>query len=226
MPKLIILSIVYEEPEWQDTKKCIEDTKLPVHYVRRKPAGYGSLTEAINRGVREIESYDYVWIVTNVIFEPELPKRLLRSITGYSGIHPAFHSDHKHQVPDGSGEVKDAPFIEFTAPLIRLDALNEFPLDEMMPYWGQDLDFSYRVWKAGGKLGVDHGATIGHTYIRNKKLLPITSKRLMARKMTNLQTQNQLRRKYGNEWRSVVFPKTERDIKRFYEQVKESIINQ
>lgn len=221
MNRLIILSIIYHEPEWQQTKQCIEATGLPVHYVERKPKGVGSLSEAINRGIKEIEGYEYVWIVTNITFPPATPEKLLSA--GYDAIHPAFNSDHAHQRPDGTEAVKDVPFIEFTSAMVKMDIMKRFPLDEAMPYWGMDLDFSYRLHVSGYKVGVHMGATIGHTYIRNKKLLPVTYQRLLKRRQTNHQTKRRLKEKYGQAWRSVVFPKTEQDIGRFYEQVKQVI---
>lgn len=77
--KLIIVAIEYLEPEWMATKRAIEATKLPAHYCKRNPEGYGSLAEVINRGFAEAkaEDYEYAWIVTNITFEQDVPLRLI-----------------------------------------------------------------------------------------------------------------------------------------------------
>jgi GT2 family glycosyltransferase len=36
--------------------------------------------------------------------------------------------------------------------LVRASVFQDNPLDEMLPYWGQDLDWSYRVRQNGWKL--------------------------------------------------------------------------
>ncbi len=225
MNDTLIISIVYHESEWLKTKRCIEATGLPMHYVERNPKGVGSLSEAINRGFNQSDAlnHQYAFIVTNITFEPDLPARLADSIGNHAAIHPAFDSDHIHERPDGSGLVKPVPFIEFTAAFVDTEIFQYYPLDEKMPYWGMDLDFSYRLWQDGYTVGVDHGATIGHTYIRNAKPDRYTVQRKAARKATNNSTREALRKKYGNEWRNIVFPKTEQQIGAFYEQVKQKI---
>lgn len=222
MDDLIIISIVYHEPEWQQTKACIEATGLPVHYVERNPKGIGSLSEAINRGFRECNAmyYKFAWIVTNVTFEPDLPGRLAKNMGNHAAIHPAFDSDHIHERPDGSGEVKAVPFIEFTAAMVDTEVHQYYPLDEKMPYWGMDLDYSYRLWQDGYNVAVDHSAEIGHTYIRNKQPNHYTIRRKAARKANDHRTKQRLSEKYGREWRDIVFPKTEKQIGEFYERVK------
>lgn len=222
MKSCLIISIVYLEPEWIETKRCIDKSGFPVHYVERKPMGVGYLAEAINRGFRESNAiqYQYAWIVTNITFAPGVPGRLLKSMDRYDVIHPAFNSDHIHERPDGSGVVKPVPFVEFTAAMVRAEVFKDYPLDENLPYWGHDLDHGYRMWQNGYKVGVDHGCIIGHTYIRNKESHPITVQRKRLRKLTDYKTRLHLEKKYGKEWREIIFPKTEKQIGRFYEQVK------
>lgn len=229
MSKIIIIAIVYLEPEWQETKSCIEATGLPTYYVQRNPAGKGSLSEAINRGFLEAEAteYDYAWIITNITFDKDVPFKLANNmkISGLAAIHPSFESDHIHQRPDNSNQVKIAPFIEFTAAMVRTDLFAKHMLDVHMPYWGHDLDWGYRMCKYGSFIAVDHSCSIGHIYIRhNDKGHPITAERLALRKATNKQTKRRLIKKYGAEWRDIVFPKTEQQIGAFYDQVKEKIL--
>lgn len=224
--KIIILAVVYQEPEWQLTKACIEKTGLPVHWVDRNPAGYGSLAESINRAFLESKAveYEYAWIVTNITFDPMVPKILANGMRthGLACVHPAFDSDHWHERPDHSNEVKEVPFVEFTAAMVRTDVFAEFPLDQQMMYWGHDPDHGTRLWLAGHKVGVDHSVTIGHTYIRNSRSVhPATRKRKQARAEQDEPTKAALQNKWGNniysfgDWRWM-FPKDPGAAERFF----------
>lgn len=226
MNNTIIISIVYHEPEWQQTKQCIEATGLPVHYVERSPKGIGSLAEAINRGFRESGAidYQYAWIVTNITFEKDIPKLLSEGMGNYAAIHPAFESDHSHERPDGSGLVKSVPFVEFTAAMVDTEVFQYYPLDENMPFWGMDLDHGYRLHADGYKIAVHHGAQIGHTYIRNAKHKnAFTVKRKAARRATDGRTKEALKKKYGENWKGIKFPNTETEIGAFYKQAEKLI---
>lgn len=228
-----ILSVRYEEPTWQETKLCIEATGLPVHYVDRKPKGFGSLAEAINRGFAEMDKsgIEYVWIVTNIVFEPSVIEKLLSSIKvnaecgPVAAICPAYASDHSHLCPDEPESVKDVPFIEFTCPLVSIEAMSELPLDNAMPYWGHDLDWSYRAQMAGYRLLINMRAQITHEYIRyNFKKHQVTMKRYRSRRMMDRATSNALAIKYGTQWRDVIYPKTDKQIGAFYEEVKNKVL--
>ena len=198
---ICILSIIYLEPEWQQTKTCIEATGLPVVYIDRK--GVGSLSKAINEGAQLCKGFDYTWIITNVLFNNFGALELIKEAKNWAAIHPTFASDHLH-IRQGKGVI-EVPFIEFTAPIVETSLLLEFPLDEKMPYWGMDLDFGYRLRQDGYKLGVHHGVKISHEYIRNNKGRHyITERRKLLRRQTDLQTRNRLIEKYGNDWRDKV----------------------
>lgn len=221
--KILIVSVIYLEPEWQETKSCIEAAKayteansshtVDVFYIDRK--GIGSLSKAFNDGFKQGNGaeYDYVWFVTNVTFGEGHLFVLLRDIdlsnmfVKLAAIHPSFESDHKHLQTGESYDDLTIPFIEFTAPFIKSEVFAKFPLDEKMPYWGMDLDWSYRVKQAGWQLGCCHAVTLGHTYIRNTvKSIPnkYTRQRYNRRKLTNASTERQLVAKYGVNWRNVL----------------------
>lgn len=206
-----IVSVIYEEPEWAETKKCIERCNVPTVYVDR--GGVGSLAKALNEGYKTIVSQfqlDYVWFVTNPVFDstvlPELVSAM--TLTGYDAIHPSFDSDHKHIQPDGSNTVKLVNFVEFTCPIVKTETFAKFRLDELMPYWGHDLDWGYQVRNAGGQIGVHHGVYVKHVYIRNQvKAKPHikTKMRRYERQRTNAQTRKRLEQKYGiKTWRDIV----------------------
>lgn len=225
-----ILALRYLEPDWAATQECIEkvesrNSKVEIHYVDRIPPGVGNMAEAINRGFTEI-SYQlsviskYVWFVSNVTFSPDLLPRLIEAMdrTDYAAIHPAFNSDHLFCRPVTNNQQPItllAPFIEFTAPIIRSEVFAEFPLDESLPYWGHDLDWGYRLWQAGHKIGVlqsDH-SLLGHTYIRNANQLPlVTRQRHALRRASNASTRHRLAQKYGDNWRTLIFPQTQEEI--------------
>lgn len=216
MTNVAIIAIIYEEPEWQETRKCLDKIQCLKLYVDRQ--GTGSLAAAYNKGYRDLMAYaaanniqiDYVWFVSNPTFLPGTMERLVSAMdsTGYAAIHPAFNSDHKHLRP--VPELKEAnvkrevPYIEFTAPIVRADVFAKFPLDEQMPYWGHDLDWSYRVRKDGYILAVHSGVRIEHTYIRNSKPHPVTQRRHQLRKQTNAATTAHLVELYGADWQTVL----------------------
>lgn len=210
VPRVGIVSVIYEEPEWQETKQAIEDCGILTAYVDRK--GVGSLARAHNEGFKRITSetdLDYVWFITNVTFDPVILPKLVKSMvdTGYDAIHPAFDSDHVNCRPDGSGKIKAVPFIEFTAPMVRVDTFKKIKLDEKMPYWGHDVDWGYRVRKSGGTVAVDHSITVQHEYIRfkvNTKPNKVTQLRHQYRKNTNGQTKQRLVSLYGKNWRQLL----------------------
>lgn len=226
MKTTIIISVVYLEPEWRHTKHLVESSGYPFYFVNRRPAGTGSLAEAINRGFKEAKATDYElsWIVTNITFGTHVLPRLAGAMraTKMAAIHPSFPSDHAHIKNDGSGKVKSVPFVEFTAPIIRTDIFNTHMLDEEMPYWGHDLDFGVRMRESGYMVGVDHGCQIGHTYIRhNKNPNQITLQRKTNRKNTDASTRMALQKKYGQQWKDVAFPESDKQVGSFYDQVKD-----
>lgn len=200
--KTAILSVIYQEPDWHQTVDCIANHApgYPVFFVDRK--GTGSLAEAFNRGFKEnnLIVYDLVWFLTNVRFGPRTLQRLEDHMwkTPYAAIHPAFESDHHHLRPKQVDEVFEVAFVEFTAPLVRSSIFANNPLDERMPYAGHDLDWGYRVRYAGHLIGVYHGVTVEHTYIRhNKRKHPVTALRANLRAATEEPTKQLLAQIYG-----------------------------
>jgi len=208
MDKCNVISIIYKELEWCETERCLDQCCYPVHFVDRR--GVGSLAKAINSGFKAwANGAEYVWFVTNVTFDPECLQKLIEQMDcnpKLAAITPAFASDHAFCRPiGGCAETREVPFIEFTAPIVRASVFRDFPLDENMPYWGHDLDWGYRVRKAGWKLGVYFGATLGHTYIRDTNNdQRITARRYELRRKTNQGTRQALIAKYGAIWRKVV----------------------
>lgn len=204
-----IVSIIYEEPEWRQTKQCIKRLNLPTIYVDRN--GVGSLSKAYNRGfnalVEEYPDLKYVWMLSNVVFQSDVLDKILPYMEVYDCIHPSFNSDHPQIRPQFFDGVKEVPFVEFTAPLVRVETFKKLPLDEEMPYWGQDLDWGYRVRQSGGKVGVHHGTQVQHEYIRHKvrrKPLRVTRERRRLRKETDESTTQRLIELYGENWGRVL----------------------
>lgn len=203
--KTVIISVVYLEQYWQQTKKDIEACNVPVVYVDRR--GAGSLAEAINRGFREAcihYDFEYVWFVTNIYFGPSAIPQLEEALdnSDFAAVHPSFDSDHRHLMKCARVDRAEVPFIEFTAACVRREIFERFPLDENMPYWGHDLDWGMRVRESGLKIGVDYNITVEHTYIRNtRKPERITQQRATNRRNTDEQTRKALVAKYGADWR-------------------------
>lgn len=206
---IAILSIKYEEFEWLKTRECIEATNYEPVYVDRKPKGIGSLSEAINRGVQEIE-HEFVFLCTNIQFKKSVVDSLynrIQELPKAAAICPVYKSDHSHLRPSSYAfgfDLFEVPFIEFTAGLFRTDLLKEFPLDEDMPYVGMDLDWSKRVKDAGYTLHSLKSAEIDHSYIRHSLHSEVTKKRLKARKNADAATILKLESKWGKDWRHVL----------------------
>ena len=211
--KVAVVAVIYEEPEWADTERCLDKLNCPKFFVDRK--GVGSLAKALNSGFRQwIQGkngelhFEYVWFVTNVLFNETCLDTLVRVMDSslFAGITPAFMSDNYACRPGpGRTGLTKCPYIEFTAPIVRADVFEKFPLDEDMPYWGHDLDWGHRVRKEGHALGVFYGEELGHTYIRNTRLTHrVTRRRLMNRRATNGETRVALIKKYGHDWKQVL----------------------
>ena len=210
MKDLLIISLKYEEPYYLETLNCLERTKHDIVFADRQ--GVGNMSTAFNKAFLEAEAelhYKNVWFVTNIQFEVRVPELLLMELNSsrfqhekISAIHPTFNSDHKHLRQYAGKTIGKIPFIEFTAPMINSKVYKEHLLDEELPYWGMDLDFSFRVKESGYNLGVHFGARIEHTYIRfNKELNSFTEKRKQLRAASDESTIKRLIQKYGNDWR-------------------------
>jgi hypothetical protein len=204
--KVAIISIIYNELSWADTERCIDKCDCPKFFVDRH--GVGSLAKAINAGFRQWgPGFEFIWFVTNVTFSQTCLKHLVRQMEmdSWAGLTPCFESDHLFCRPNpqkaGSWE---APFIEFTAPIVRASVFRDYPLDENMPYWGHDLDWGHRIRQGGYKLGCFYGEQLGHSYIRNTDGDKWTKARCAKRKATDHSPRAALIKKYGPDWRKVL----------------------
>lgn len=197
--KLQIVAVQYLEPEYINTLRSINLCQIPTIFVDRK--GTGSLAEAYNRGFQKVQA-EYVWFISNISFDKNVPGRLLKSVEGYEGIHPEFDSHHKF-IREGKG-IQEAPFLEFTAPLIRSEVFKEIGLIEEMPYWGHDIAFGLECTKRGYKIAVDHNTRVDHVYIWDSKKHPVTQERKQKRLATDKQTFDYLDKHY-NGWRKHVY---------------------
>lgn len=200
-----VIAVIYEEPWWKrQTVPCLEALDVPVFYVDRR--GTGNLAAAYNRGFARNPGYEFVWFVSNVTFKPELLGRLTKLMrdSRYAAIHPSFVSDHRYLRPNGSGKLEPTHFVEFTAPIVRSDVFERFPLDERMPYWGHDMDWCWRVREAGYLVGVDHGSEVGHVYNRHLNPHPVTRRRASLRRNTSRSTSKRLEELYGHAWKDLL----------------------
>lgn len=210
-PSLCILSVIYYEPQWLDTIKCVGDCRIPVHLVDR--SGYLGLADAINRGMKDNDiaaQYDYVWIVTNPIWKPGLHNVLMEPFLAderWAAVSPAFNSDHAHMQKASGSECREVPFVEFTCPVVKADLLAQTPLDEEMPYVGHDLDWCAIMRKEGWKVGVYDKALVSHSYVRKMEKQfphPMTEIRSRKRNESVQSTVARLESKWGKDWRSIL----------------------
>jgi hypothetical protein len=201
-----VVSVIYTEPYWKATKQSVEKLNLPTVYVDRE--GVGSLSKAFNRGFNRLMELNpdlkYVWMLSNVTFKSTVLPTLVKEMDrGWDGIHPSFYSDHPHTRPGAGTGTVECSFFEFTAPIVRAATFTNIPLDENMPYWGQDFDWGYQVRQNGGKIGINFDTFVKHEYIRfavKKSPHWATKERQRRRKETNDSTKNALVAKYGEKW--------------------------
>lgn len=207
MAKILIIALEYLEPEWKQTLNSIEQTGLPYVIVSRD--GVGNMSRAYNSVIYryKLEDYDLLWFVSNITFEPNVPLLLAQNIGEYAAIHPAMKSsDHRFQWPDGSGQVKQVPFVEFTAPMVKAEIFVDNPLDEMLPYYYMDLDFAHRI--KPNKVAVHHGVQINHVYLRNNAIShPVSELRKKLRNWWTPLSQNHMVKKWGKDWQTKLWPK-------------------
>jgi hypothetical protein len=201
--KILIVALEYLEPEWKQTKKCIEDTGLDVLYVSRD--GVGNISRAFNTGMEMFKNYDLIWFVTNIVFSPECPQILAEHIGDYSAIHPAMAtSDHIHLHPTKG--VQEVKFVEFTSPMFKsADFIAIGGLDEDLWHYYMDLDICARLATLGKKFAVDGENIIGHVYLRNNVKHPITKIREQLRNLMAEHGKQKMSIKYGKDWRNKVW---------------------
>lgn len=201
-----IISLEYEEKSYYATLKCLNELGVDVFFAKRD--GVGSMSRAYNDAYVKFVAgldYDKVWFVSNFTFAPDIVQKLSDAIEPYGAIHPAFNSDHKHLMPDGSNEVKEIPFIEFTAPMFKTWVFEKYMLNEDYWYWFYDLIISKQMREDGIKMAVHHGAIIQHTYLRNTGIEEVTKARIILRKWREKKEIEQLKIKYGHDWHKKLF---------------------
>lgn len=211
---IAILAVIYNERSYQQTRDCLAkvSSSIPVYLIGRE--GVGSLAKAFNEGFArfDLKRFDYVWLITNITFFPDTPQKLAGVMAKHKwvGASPAFQSDHSHLRPNsiafGVGNTT-VPFIEFTAAMVHGPTFAEFLLDEKMPYVGHDLDWSYRVQKAGFYVGVIREVLIGHAYLRflDAESDACTKERLRLRNAAAEPTTQALVNKYGDNWKALLY---------------------
>ncbi len=207
--KILIVALEYLEPEWEQTMKCIKATGLDYNIVSRD--GVGNMSRAFNHSMVDIiySEYDLLWFITNITFDNSVPFDLASSIGNHAAIHPSFRSsDHRHQWPDGSKTVKEVPFIELTAPMIKSWVFAQQKFDEMLPYYYMDLDYCYRLKQSGKTVAVHHGAEINHVYLRNNTTdHPISKIRKQLRHYWTPISKAHMVKKWGEDWETKLWPK-------------------
>lgn len=208
--KVLAIILRYEEKNWhQGTRDCVERAN-PECIIEADREGVGSISRAFNNSVSglgdRIFNYDYVWFVTNVIFPPEMLGALVAAFDhNTAGVHPKFQSDHHHiaKAPVGGSLVN---FIEWTSPMLSVRAIADVGLlDQKLPYWGMDLDWSYRARMRGWNLKAEGTYHLEHTYLRHNAPEPISRLREQLRKLRDASTIEQLTNKYGPKWREIIW---------------------
>lgn len=231
MQKVLIIALKYQEETYSQTLNSIN--ALTEHNVEFKLVfadrdGVGNYSRAFNEAFKRydlshrgvdifntgIERIDYVWLVSNVTFTCKsflcLIETMKNAESNFCAIHPVMDtSDHVHQhyteTPLHLIECpKNSYYIEMTAPLIRYSVFKNYMLDEKLPYWYMDLDWSYRVRQAGLRLGVCNIAQVNHVYLRNNKREFISKIRDRLRIHHKPAMVNHMVSKYGLNWKRIM----------------------
>lgn len=209
LEKIYPIVLLYEEAGW---KKATEDCLSAAGFRQWDYAdrdGVGSMSKAFNRAFYDISPRreKYIWFVTNVTFPPEMPAALLDVMEKHpkcAAVHPVFDSDHPHIKTPPPGPV---PFIEWTAPMIRIEALDDVGLlDEALPYVHFDLDWSYRAREAGWELRVDGTHRLQHTYLWKDAPEQISRMRRELRTLRHPASVARMIEKYGPNWKNITCP--------------------
>lgn len=207
--EIAIIVLKYLEPYYHQTLKCLEQldkSKVDIFFADRD--GVGSMSRAYNDCFKKNvygANYKYVWFVSNITFEPNVPFLLAKSCEMFAAVHPEFNSDHQHIRPDGSNEVKQIPFIEFTAPMIQTWIYEKYGLDEDYWYWFYDLIISKQIRESGLKMACDHRAKVGHVYLRNNNKEVISKIRTQLRDYRHKIEVKQLEQQFGKDWQKTLF---------------------
>ena len=221
----------YEEPGWtEQTIACCEAAGITKIVIADRD-GVGNMSKAFNAcAFRVLEQYypgpskrfyfvkhaydvepgerPFIWFLTNVTFTPDVPLALMAAFDDKTAaVHPCHDSDHAHLKTCGHTP-QEVPFIEFTAPMFRTEALEKIGgAEEAMPYWGMDLDWSYRAKQAGYNLKVSL-ARVQHVYLRHQKAKhPISTFREQLRAYHHKLTEEALVQKYGPKWEQTLWPR-------------------
>ena len=206
----------YLEPGWlEQTMQCLINSGFKQENILQVGReGVGSMSAAFNRVFEGVYGFDlittpYVFFVRNVTFDKHVPAFLAAALDEYTdvvAIHPKFISDHPH-IRHAKGR-DYVPFVEWTAPMIRVDALRDVGLlDEKLPYVGQDIDWSHRAKLKGWELMADGFSTVNHVYLRHtQNPAPITQIRGALRNVYQQSTENRLIEKWGTDWRKLLCP--------------------
>lgn len=201
----------YEEPGWtEQTLECCRAAGITKIVIADRD-GVGNMSKAFNRAALDVYKTglpQFIWFLTNVTFTPDVPLALMAAFDDKTAaVHPCHDSDHAHLKNCGHTP-EQIPFIEFTAPMFRTDALEKIGgADEAMPYWGMDLDWSYRAKQAGYNLKVSL-ARVQHVYLRHQKMKhPISTFREQLRAYHHNLTEAALVQKYGPKWEQILWPR-------------------
>lgn len=208
-----VVQLEYLEPGFtEQTRACLVAAGFdPDKIIMATREGVGSMSLAFNRAVfgNHIKT-PFVWWVTNIRFEPDVPVKLVDAFFNMrelkpAAVHPGFMSDHSHI--RNARNVEYAPFIELTAPMFETNRLRHIgPMDEKLPYIGMDIDFSYRAAQFGYKFKVDGTARIEHTYLHQSAPHPISRIRASLRQLHMPATYARLEAKYGPDWKTKICP--------------------
>lgn len=206
--KVSVILLNYEEPGvTEKTVKCLKAAGI-TNVVGVGRDGVGSMSKAFNQTITGgYADAEYCWFLTDVTFDPEVPAELVKAMDADERaaiIHPAFDSDHPFMQQLGIVQV---PFVEWTAPMIRMSALEEIGLlDDYMGYDLFDLEWCYRAKQKGWHCLLHGDVEVDHVYLRNLEDHPVSKARAILRKYHLDKSMAHMEQNYGKNWMNDLYP--------------------
>lgn len=187
-------------------------------HIRQPDLGF---TRGWNAAIRQVyDRYDgFLLMNSDIDITPDVIQRLAQILEAHPRIgilSAVYNSYHKIMRPRRSNwfrrnpplidEIRDVPFVELTAPLVRkslFDAVGLFD-ERFVKGYGADFDFAYRAWSAGFRAAVYEGVRFYHHEHRSIKT---RTTYFHYRRSALREMRRELKLKYGdNFFKADAFP--------------------
>ncbi len=167
---------------------------------------YG-FTKGWNEAIKKVyHEFDAFWLMNSDIlisrFSIDRIKSLLDSHEEIGMITPAYNCWMKHCQKE-SGELREIPILEFTAPIIRKTVIEQCGYfdERFVRGYGIEFDYCYRMRQLGIKMFVDDSSSFHHI---GHQTINITGGMQAYSEKANFELNHGLSEKYGMNWREKI----------------------